>query len=859
MSFHFNLSSDEEDLEEWNRRERDDFSVAARSGRDSFLASPAVGGGTSLAALDSKVAPNPTSNGFMENDFDKKLESDSDSDSDEDDSIVWEDADGDAEESDGKVAAVVRDGGEGYIGDATKTSLRQVTVNLGEDPNDNEEAEPAQKKRKVRSRKKFRAESLPTDLQSLLKNLHRAHVLALTAQAFYISKLASSPELLAAGLSILPLEFHETTQKSDLDSVVIPSIADLKRLCQEWYFPLIHRARMRRQARCRDNRAAGAPVYHRRQRQRRGRDHRGKAVEQDTGDEIHGEYTVSGTCPAQSSRLSSYAFYLSNSMADDPRFGDEPPELQNNRWTAFEQNQLLLSTLRSLGWRARFVLALDPVKGDLDVNHPILSTSWNIFQVLTTNKSQKTTQPVGTPKLEEEEEEASKPKAERPTQLGWIEVLCRDVRQPNKLRWIHVDASKQHVNQPDQVEILFKEVLQNDSSNKRAVLAYAVAVEHSVRGAKFTDVTPRYAHSFVASLRHRGLLRGRHSKKQLSTDKLRKSWWGRTVQKMNEHFFRDSAKQAVVELQSKGATPKDAIAIDSSDDEVNKDRKLPAVKDSFTYAEEAEKEELHEYALNEAIPTSKSAFQTHPVYVIQSVLGNAEVLAPDAHKRVCGVFKGQMVYRRSDVSTAHPARKWPYLGRKVRSSELSKPIKQVKARKKPASKNFKALKSYGVGDTNDGSAERRLQDINDASQPLEDGMDWLYAIWQTDPWSPSPVGPADPIPVNEYKNVELELLNPGLVHIDYRGIAKVAKKLGIPYAPCMLGFEGQGGNRVPTVRGIVVHAHNEILLREAGAEVTSHALEQENSSRRRLVLKRWKKLLVGMLTKDRIEREYGDT
>jgi xeroderma pigmentosum group C-complementing protein len=133
------------------------------------------------------------------------------------------------------------------------------------------------------------------------------------------------------------------------------------------------------------------------------------------------------------------------------------------------------------------------------------------------------------------------------------------------------------------------------------------------------------------------------------------------------------------------------------------------------------------------------------------------------------------------------------LGRRVRETELSRPIKRVKARKKPVSKNFKPLQSYGVGASNDGSEERRVQDIQDATQPLEDGMDSLYGEWQTDAWSPPPVGPMDAIPVNEYKNVELELLNPGLVHIDQRGIAKVAKKLGIPYAPCMLGFEGQGG------------------------------------------------------------------
>lgn len=243
--------------------------------------------------------------------------------------------------------------------------------------------------------------------------------------------------------------------------------------------------------------------------------------------------------------------------------------------------------------------------------------------------------------------------------------------------------------------------------------------------------------------------------------------------------------------------------------------------------------------------------------MIKSVLGNAEVLAPGANERVCGVFKGQLVYRRSDVTTAYPARKWPYLGRNVRPSELGKPIKQVKARRKPASTNFKALKSYGVGKSNDGSEERKSQDILQASQPLDDGMEQLYAHWQTDPWRPAPVAPTDPIPVNEHKNVELELINPGLVHIDERGIAKVAKKLGVPYAPCMMGFEGQGGNRVPTVRGIVVHAHNEQLLREAGVEVTSYAVEEEIKNRRNATLGRWKKLLTGLLTKERLEREYG--
>lgn len=78
-----------------------------------------------------------------------------------------------------------------------------------------------------------------------------------------------------------------------------------------------------------------------------------------------------------------------------------------------------------------------------------------------------------------------------------------------------------------------------------------------------------------------------------------------------------------------------------------------------------------------------------------------------------------------------------------------------------------------------------------------------------------------------------------------------------PYAPCLLGFEGHGGNRTPTIRGIVVHAHNADLLREASVEVVSKSIEDENQSRRRKIFLRWKKLLEGVLTKDRLEREYG--
>jgi hypothetical protein len=73
----------------------------------------------------------------------------------------------------------------------------------------------------------------------------------------------------------------------------------------------------------------------------------------------------------------------------------------------------------------------------------------------------------------------------------------------------------------------------------------------------------------------------------------------------------------------------------------------------------------------------------------------------------------------------------------------------------------------------------------------------------------------------------------------------------------LLGFEGHGGNRAPTVRGIVVHEHDEEILREAHVEMASQFLEQSHENRQHAVYLRWKKLLVGVLTKDRLEQACG--
>jgi xeroderma pigmentosum group C-complementing protein len=183
---------------------------------------------------------------------------------------------------------------------------------------------------------------------------------------------------------------------------------------------------------------------------------------------------------------------------------------------------------------------------------------------------------------------------------------------------------------------------------------------------------------------------------------------------------------------------------------------------------------------------------------------------------------------------------------------LERPVKQVKAKKKPVAKGFQALSSYGVSEEAQEGVISAMENQN-GEAPLDD----LYGVWQTEPWSPPRVGPGDAIPTNAHRNVELALLNPGLTHLPAPRLSVVARRLGVPYAPCLVGYEGRRGGCAPSIRGVVVHAHNAALLREAYAEWEGHAAEQEREERRRQIRKKWKRLVAGIMTKDRLDREYG--
>jgi hypothetical protein len=90
-----------------------------------------------------------------------------------------------------------------------------------------------------------------------------------------------------------------------------------------------------------------------------------------------------------------------------------------------------------------------------------------------------------------------------------------------------------------------------------------------------------------------------------------------------------------------------------------------------------------------------------------------------------------------------------------------------------------------------------------------------------------------------------------------RGVARVAKKLGLDYAEAITGFEFKKQRAIPVVTGIVVADGNESLVLDAWRAEETLRLEKEATKKQKEVLARWKKFLVGLRIRKRINNVYG--
>lgn len=247
-----------------------------------------------------------------------------------------------------------------------------------------------------------------------------------------------------------------------------------------------------------------------------------------------------------------------------------------------------------------------------------------------------------------------------------------------------------------------------------------------------------------------------------------------------------------------------------------------------------EDEELARSQESEPMPTVLEGFKNHPRFVLERHLKREEVLTPKTKQ--LGLFRGEPVFPRSAVVGVKSSENWMREGRTIKDGE--QPLKNVKQRAVTINK-------------------RRAQEMamQDGQEPLMQG---LYSQHQTELVIPPPIKDGK-IPKNSYGNLDLfapHMLPKGAVHLPHRNIRKVARDLGIDHAEAITGFEFHKRRAVPTVTGIVVAQEHEEMLLEAYYAQETAAVEKEMVKKRERALKKWKKLIIGLRVRSRIQGEY---
>jgi hypothetical protein len=265
--------------------------------------------------------------------------------------IDWEDTDEDEsveeDEEDSKPAAA---------------PLWPITITMDQSK-DRRANNSCKKKKRKRGRNVYQNASLSADLGQLLKDLYKVHLPALMIRAVLLSRACSIRNILHLAHSLVPLRFETETQ--------LPTLEQIRILVCLWYFDFVNCVDQRRQARLWANVAVGAPCKGRQQRNSSDVKNTNQYYTHPLKTLTHGDVT-----PLALMQLCSC---LSTLNDENPQVHTGTPHIANN-----DKVQLLIALIRSLGWRARYVVALDPVRQDLDVEHPILvmGAVANVFEAV---------------------------------------------------------------------------------------------------------------------------------------------------------------------------------------------------------------------------------------------------------------------------------------------------------------------------------------------------------------------------------------------------------------------------------------------------------------------------------------------
>uniref|UniRef100_A0ACD6AK52 Uncharacterized protein n=1 Tax=Avena sativa TaxID=4498 RepID=A0ACD6AK52_AVESA len=249
---------------------------------------------------------------------------------------------------------------------------------------------------------------------------------------------------------------------------------------------------------------------------------------------------------------------------------------------------------------------------------------------------------------------------------------------------------------------------------------------------------------------------------------------------------------------------------------------------------DSEEMELQTRALTEPLPTNQQAYKDHHLYALEKWLHKNQVLHPKGP--VLGFCKGHPVYPRSCVQTLQSRHGWLLEGLQVRENES--PAKVVTRPKRTFNSQSNESNSNG-----------------DGLQPTTE----LYGKWQLEPLQ-LPHAVNGIVPKNERGQVDVwseKCLPPGTVHLKLPRLFHVAKRLGIDYAPAMIGFDYRSGRCVPLFDGIVVCDEFKNAILEAYDEEEEQRQAAERKQEEAQALSRWYQLLCSIATRQRLKDSYN--
>ena len=232
-------------------------------------------------------------------------------------------------------------------------------------------------------------------------------------------------------------------------------------------------------------------------------------------------------------------------------------------------------------------------------------------------------------------------------------------------------------------------------------------------------------------------------------------------------------------------------------------------------------------------------------FVLQRFLRREEALRHDAQPvRHFVSGKGdkqtsEPVYLREDVERCLSTESWHKEGR--RPNIGAEPLKHVPIR---------AV-----------TLDRKRAVEEELRQTGEKPTQPLYSEEQTEDIIPDPLGPDRKVPKNAYGNMDAfkpHMVPEGAVHLPYRGMVRICKKLEIDFAEAVTGFEFGNKRAVPVITGVVVAEENEDMVLEAWREWNTEQKKKEEGKLEKAVLALWRRFVMGLRINERVQEAYGE-